>query len=109
MKLHLNITEELIKKAIPKDGAFCPIALALKECKLEFVDIQIPDIDVESGNSITFRTDNGYGWKLCNSRPDLDKFILSFDKGEEVKPFETDVEFCDFNEDDPDDDYCGEY
>ncbi len=78
MKMILNITQKHIDSGIRKDCTNCPVAVLLKEMGHKYVGVS-------------------YGWlqfgkfKANIAHTELSEFIMSYDKGENVKPLETEI------------------
>lgn len=74
MKLKVNVTRDDIKRGIPEDESYCPIARAVRRLgkkKLVLVDADICVLGL-------------HDFKLPRKAA---KFIDKFDNGETVKPF----------------------
>lgn len=95
MKLKLKVTKEHIEKGEREDETSCPIALALMECTI--YGQKIIRAVVNSGSSIACRTENGYDYKVVGFDPDIATFIDAFDLGDDVEPFEKELNVGDLN------------
>lgn len=84
MKKKIEVTQEDIKNGIRESANTCPIALAVTRAYGGRVLV----------NSGVIIWDNGTGRPQIFSFPEnVRQFIINFDKGLQVKPFEFEIEF----------------
>ena len=86
MRHTITVTDEDIERGVRKSYKFCPIACAMRRKKWDVLAVieQYAEIDVE-GDEVKFKLPY-----------DAQKFIVNFDTGKEVAPFEFEVDI-DYN------------
>lgn len=90
MKLRIYITAEDIRWGDRDNCNACPVALATKRVFHTTGNGIVGHMDV-SCHSIDLWTEEGKHW-LGLQTPEIESFIDSFDGGEEVVPFSTEIE-----------------
>lgn len=95
MKLKLNVTPADIRLGVPEDGCKCPIALALiraaTEAGIGLTAWEVDDVTIE----LTTKEEEMH----CRCTPLMSEFVVDFDDGDDVYPFEQEVEFVSKYED----------
>lgn len=92
INLHINVTEQDIREGCRSEASNCPIALAgnraLREQGIDYLYLNA------SPHFIAIHNDDEEAVFSCDSVPiDARVFMREFDSGEEVDPFEFDIEF----------------
>lgn len=77
MNIVVNVTAEDIAEGVPGTCDLCPIALAVKRAT-GAVDVSVYETDVE--------IDDGESYRIFDVPGLASRFIVDFDKGNEVNP-----------------------
>lgn len=85
MKIKFNVTQEDINSGIRNDCTRCPIAHALRRAH--------PLLEIPEPGDFSFYSADGKFYEARDWPSDVAKFILGFDEGKIVEPFESYIEF----------------
>jgi hypothetical protein len=83
-KLHIVVTEDHIKSGVRKDATSCPIALALQN-RHDCTSVEVEPCGITFDRA-------GWRWKARAVPANAETFMLRFDEGAPVEPFEFDLE-----------------
>ena len=104
-KIKIQVKEKHIQDGTPENCQFCAVALAVNDKLTEMFKLDFEPRIVERGNT-------DYALRLADNKPSayqtqfntqismedqetVNDFVLKFDAGRDVDPFEFDIEFTD--------------
>ena len=104
-KIKIKVKEKHIQDGTPENCQFCAVALAVNDKLTEMFKLDFEPRIVERGNT-------DYALRLADNKPSayqtqfntqismedqetVNDFVLKFDAGRDVDPFEFDIEFTD--------------